>query len=175
MPPKGNPTRKRAYTPRQSYDLFMRAFARPIPTWHLLRQYENRFVQLENRFTPQQIFDIMNQFSRHEAHLTQSTGIGPRPTEAQIQQQHEQYVTQLERRRTRRMEAPEEAPFDAPEGAGRVRPKRKAEEVDLTFDEEEAFLLGDDEDVFEFNFWPPNNQQPPPPPPPPPSSGAVFI
>lgn len=175
MPPKGNPARKRAYRPQQSYDTFMQAFARPIPTWHLLRQYENRFLQLENRFTPEQVFNIMNQFSRHEAHLTQTTGIGPRPTEEQIQQQHQQHVTQLERRKTRRMEVPEEAPFDAPEGHGTVRPKRKAEEVDLTFDEDDDLTFDEEEYYLLGDYFKPPSPPGGPPPPPPPSGGAVFI
>ncbi|NBX49298.1 hypothetical protein EBT25_05000 [bacterium] len=176
MPPKGNRGRKPTYRPEQSYATFMEAFRRPIPTWHLLRQYENRFVALENRFTPQQVFDIMNQFSRHEAHLTQVTGIGPRPTNAEIEQQHSQFMTQRSKRRTRRMEEPDEAPFDAAEGAGYIPRKRTASEAELMTRETLDFGEDDeDDDVFEFNFWPPNQSNQDPPPPPPPSGGAIFI
>jgi len=169
MPPKGNRGRKPTYRPEQSYATFMEAFRRPIPTWHLLRQYENRFVALENRFTPQQVFDIMNQFSRHEAYLTQTTGVGPRPTPSEVRQQHEQYER---RRHTYR----EEAPFDAPTGAGYNPPKRTASEAEL-MSREQLDFGEDDEDVFELNFWPPNPPNPPQPPPspPPPSGGGIFI
>ncbi len=150
MPPKN---------PKGAYRTLMQGLRLPINNWDRLRQYERRFNALEPYLSQQEIFDAMNQFSRHEAYLSQRTGTGPRPTQEQLED--------LRKRQNRSKSSRDEAPFDAPEGAGRVTAKRKAEEADLTFDEEIDYLLGD-------YFDPPS---PPggPPPPPPPSGGAVFI
>lgn len=157
-----SPPKKKARTvnPQEYARTIQTGLRQEIMTYDTLRRYEEHYNRVEPYLSGEQRLYLQTQFARHEEVLSQRTGLGYRPTRAQIAQQK----TDVERRTDEAPLATEDAdPFalGEPTAAGDVYRQRTKSEEDLASNE-----VLDWAGLFDSLDRPPS-----PPPPPPPAAG----
>lgn len=140
-----------------------------IPTFEILRRYEEMYDEISPYLTAAQNFNIQSQFARHENFLSESTGLTLRPNQEQMRRQA-QVALNVAHSRPRSTEDANPFNLGPPTVAGSVNQKRKRSKS------EEDLMTNETLDWSDFDTSP---GPPPGPgggggPPPPPMGGAPI-
>lgn len=140
-----------------------------IPTFEILRRYEEMYDEISPYLTETQNFNIQSQFARHENFLSESTGLTLRPDQEQMRRQA-QVALNIAHSRPRSTEDADPFNLGPPTVAGSVTQKRKRSKS------EEDLMANETLDWSDFDASP---GPPPGPgggggPPPPPMGGAPI-
>jgi hypothetical protein len=139
------------------YGIVMQGLRLNIPTYEILRRYESHYDRLNPYLTHEQRFNMESQFSRHEYHLNERTGLGLRPSESEMKRQAGESRNKAHSRPVKASDVDKDD-IGEPTAAGDTRRKRKR-----TPSEENLAAL---ETIDWDDFGPSGPPSPPPPPPP---------